>query len=75
MKRTYGIASDATPDGADVAVSADALYIGEAGNVAVTMAYGGDVTFMAVPAGTVLPVSVTAVLDTGTTAGDIIAMR
>jgi hypothetical protein len=36
---------------------------------------GNDVTFAAVPTGTVLPIRVTRVFLTGTTATNIIAMR
>jgi hypothetical protein len=51
-----------------------ALYVGEAGNVKVTMVEGGDVTFAAVAAGTILPVQVVKVWNTGSSAGLIIAL-
>lgn len=44
------------------------LFIGGAGNVAVTTIGGDDVTFNAVPIGTVLPVQVLKLKSTGTTA-------
>lgn len=44
------------------------LFIGGAGNVAVTTIGGDDVTFNATPIGTVLPVQVLKVKSTGTTA-------
>jgi hypothetical protein len=44
------------------------LYVGGAGNVAVTTIGGDDVTFNAVPIGTVLPVQVLKLKSTGTTA-------
>ena len=44
------------------------LYVGSAGDVKVTTAQGTDVTFTAVPAGTVLPVRIKKVFATGTTA-------
>ena len=50
-----------------------ALYIGGAGDLVVTMAKGGDVTFKAVPAGSVLPIRVTKV-KAATTATDIVAL-
>jgi uncharacterized protein (UPF0261 family) len=52
-----------TPDDDDVITTSRALYIGGAGDVAVTMAGGGSVaTFSAVPAGTILPIRVTKVM-------------
>lgn len=52
------------------------LYIGGAGNVAVTMAEdGNNVTFVGVLAGSILPVQVTKVLATGTTATSIVALN
>ena len=44
------------------------LYVGSTGDVKVTTAQGTDVTFTAVPAGTVLPVRIKKVFATGTTA-------
>jgi hypothetical protein len=44
------------------------LYVGGAGNVAVTTLGGDEVTFNAVPIGTVLPVQVSKLKSTGTTA-------
>jgi hypothetical protein len=44
------------------------LFIGGAGNVAVTTIGGDDVTFNATPIGTVLPVQILKVKSTGTTA-------
>jgi len=44
------------------------LFIGGAGNVAVTTIGGDDVTFNAVPVGTILAVQVLKVKSTGTTA-------
>lgn len=45
-----------------------ALYIGTSGNLKVTMVEGGDVTFNNLVAGTVLPIQVTRLWLTGTTA-------
>lgn len=53
-----------------------ALYIGGAGDVAVTMAEDeNNVTFVAVPAGSILPVQVIKILSTGTTATSIVALN
>ncbi|NBR70746.1 MAG: hypothetical protein EBT75_01395 [Proteobacteria bacterium] len=51
-----------------------ALYVGGAGDVAVTMQDSGEVTFVDVPAGTVLPIRVKVVKSTGTDATSIIAL-
>ena len=52
-----------------------ALYIGVGGDVVVTMAAdGADVTFKNVPTGTKLPVRVSKVKSTGTTASSIVAL-
>ncbi|MBI1219819.1 MAG: hypothetical protein GC186_14855 [Rhodobacteraceae bacterium] len=51
-----------------------AIYIGQPGDVAVSMAGGQDVTFQSVPAGTMLPIRVGAVKATGTSAAGILAL-
>lgn len=61
--------SDVTP----LAVAAQALYIGAAGNVEVTTIDGDDILFSAVPAGTTLPVAVSHVKE-ATTAAVVIAL-
>ena len=49
------------------------IYVGGAGNLVVTPAAGGsNVTFVAVPAGTVLPIRVSRILATSTTATSLI---
>jgi hypothetical protein len=50
------------------------LWVGGAGDVAVTMEEGQSVTFAGIPAGSLLPVQVTAVLNSGTTATDMLAL-
>jgi len=50
------------------------LYIGVSGHVKVTMAGGGEVTFLSVPIG-ILWVAAIKVFSTGTTATNIIALR
>jgi len=45
-----------------------AFYIGGAGNLAVTMWGGGDITFSGLTAGSILPIRASAVLNSGTTA-------
>lgn len=51
-----------------------ALYVGGAGNLKVTMRDGSTPTFTAVPAGLLLPISVTHVWSTGTTATAIVGL-
>ena len=51
-----------------------ALYIGGAGNVAINDDAGNSVTFVGVLAGSVIPVSTENVLNTGTTATNIVAL-
>lgn len=51
-----------------------AIYVGGAGDLAVTMWDGGNVTFAGVTAGSWYPIRVSAVLQTGTTATGLIAL-
>jgi hypothetical protein len=51
-----------------------AIYVGAPGDVAVSMAGGQAVTFQSVPAGSLLPIRVGAVMATGTSAGGILAL-
>lgn len=52
-----------------------ALYVGGAGNITVDMADGGpSVLFVGVQAGTVLPIQVTRIYATATTATNIVAL-
>jgi hypothetical protein len=52
-----------------------ALYVGAAGNITVDMADGGtSVLFVAVQGGTILPIQVTRIYATGTTATSIVAL-
>jgi hypothetical protein len=50
------------------------VYIGTTGNLKVDMVSGGTVTFVSVPAGSLLPVQVERIYATGTTATNIIAL-
>lgn len=61
-------------DSTDLTVTARALYIGGAGDVAVITAGGSTVTFVGLAAGSVLPVRVKRVKSTGTTATSIVAL-
>lgn len=50
------------------------LYVGTGGTLQVTMAYGSTVTFTGVPNGTILPIQVTRVWASGSSAADILAL-
>jgi hypothetical protein len=69
-------AAAVTPDDdTDLSDFARALYVGTAGDVAVNLATTGSaIVFKNVAAGTVLPIRVARVLDTSTTADDIVAI-
>ncbi|WP_127902098.1 spike base protein, RCAP_Rcc01079 family [Solirhodobacter olei] len=68
-------AAAVTPDdAAALAEVSRALYVGQAGDLAVTMAGGQQVTFAGVAAGSLLPVRAERVRATGTTAGAIVAL-
>jgi hypothetical protein len=51
-----------------------ALYVGVGGNISVFLRNGTSVTFVGVPVGSVLPVSVLRVNATNTTASSIVAL-
>jgi len=50
------------------------LYVGTSGHIAGLMASGGAVTFANVPSGTMLPVRLTKVMATGTTASNMVGL-
>lgn len=71
-----GAALAVTPSNTEFTYSANALYVGGAGDVVVVMRDDLDtnpVTFAAVPAGTILPIYVRKVLP-ATTATNILAL-
>ena len=61
-------------DTTDLGMVSRALYVGSAGNVAVVMADGSTATLVAVGGGTLLPIRVSRVKATGTTAGSMVAL-
>ena len=70
-----GRAAAVTPsDSAYLTSASRALYVGGAGDVALVTVGDDTVTFVAVPAGSILPVRVKRVLATGTTATSILAL-
>ena len=59
-------------DSTDLAHNSRAIYVGGAGNLVVTPAGGGSNVTLAVVAGAVLPIRVSRVLSTGTTATGLV---
>lgn len=59
-------------DSTDLANVSRAIYVGAAGNIVVTPAAGGDNVTLTVVAGAVLPIRVSRVLSTGTTASGLV---
>jgi hypothetical protein len=70
---TYNGAQAVTPSDTTVIVG-KAIYVGGAGNVAVTTAAGTVVTFTAPPVGSVIPINFTKIMATNTTATLLIAL-
>lgn len=74
------VAASATSSGAvtksdSTVLQFRALYVGGAGDVAIKHTEGGDaVTYVGVPAGTILPVSGVRVMSTNTTATNMVWM-
>ncbi len=68
-------AASVTASDSTVLPTTRALYVGVAGNVAVMMAHEDTaVTFVGVLAGSILPIQVTKVMATNTTATSIVAL-
>lgn len=61
-------------DGAALAETTRALYVGGAGDLAVLFASGGQAVLSNVPAGTLLPLRAIKVLATGTSASAIVGL-
>ena len=61
-------------DSTDLVTVTRAVYVGTAGNMKVTMQDSGTVLFTGVPAGTTLPIRVSRIWSTTTTASTIIAL-
>ena len=69
----YNAATITPDDGADLPTASRAIYVGTAGDLAITMVGGGTLTLKNVPAG-ILPLRVRRVLATGTSAADLVAV-
>lgn len=62
-------------DTANLAFNSRSVYVGGAGNLSVCMANGANATFVAVQAGSILPIRVARINTTGTTATNILSLR
>lgn len=69
-----GVAVAVTPDDDTDLGTTRALYVAYTGDLYVTMANGDVVPFLAIPAGSLLPIRVQKVMSTNTTAGGIVAL-
>lgn len=68
-------AESVTPDdNNDLTKVTRSVYIGGAGDMKVDMADGGTVTFKSIPSGTILPIRVSRVYSTDTSASEIIGL-
>lgn len=63
-----------TPSDSTTFAKTQGLWVGGAGAITATMADGSNVLISGIAAGTLLPIGVTAVKSTGTTATLIVAM-
>jgi hypothetical protein len=71
----YHAAAVTPSDANDLGYVTRGLYVGGAGNVVVIMGdFSSTVTFSGVPAGTMLPIAVSRVKATNTTATNIVAV-
>jgi hypothetical protein len=61
-------------DTVDLARVTRGIYVGGAGDIAVIASSGTTATFSAVPVGTILPIRVSRVMSTGTTATLLIGL-
>lgn len=61
-------------DGADLPTICHGIYVGGTGDLKVTMLDGSTPTYKAVPVGTLLPIQVSRVFATGTTATLLIGL-
>lgn len=67
-------AAAVTPNDSTDLTNSGVLFVGSSGNVAVTTNGGDDVTFTGVAGGSIIPVTVTRVKSTGTTASNILVL-
>ncbi|HET6916163.1 MAG TPA: hypothetical protein VFH56_08745 [Acidimicrobiales bacterium] len=71
---TAQMAEAVTPNDTGSLSDTFGIYVGGPGNLKVDMVHSGTVTFVGVVAGTILPIQVSRVYATGTTASNLIAL-
>lgn len=69
-----GVADEITPHDTNTVEKTRGLYVGTGGDITVVNLQGNSVVFANVPDGTILPIRITAVKATGTTASDIVGL-
>lgn len=79
MRKDFGfsekvVAVDVSGGDQALSLGCRAFYVGGTGDLTVTMSGGGNATFVGLPAGSILPISASAILQTGTTATSVIAL-
>lgn len=65
-EQSFHYANTVTASNTVILEPTDALYVGATGTLEVVMKSGATITFTAIPAGTVLPISVTQIRTQGT---------
>lgn len=65
---------DTNAQGSLATKNCDAIYVGGTGHLTVIMEVGGSCLISSIPAGTTIPIRVSRVMATGTTATLIVAM-
>jgi hypothetical protein len=71
----WGAVAIVPSDSVPIALTTRAVYVGQGGDLRLRMASGETVTLNAVPGGSLLPLRVTQVLATGTTAAGVVGLR
>lgn len=61
-------------DAADLSAETRAIYVGVAGDLAVVLSAGDEVSFVGLAGGTILPIRVRRVKATGTTATQLVGL-
>lgn len=71
----WGAAAITPSDTVQIPLTTRAIYVGQGGDLRLRMASSDLVTLVAMPAGALLPLRVTQVMATGTTATALVGLR